>query len=116
MSIYQIAEKKLAKLLGYENIIPHPYPCKEYVWLNDVDGADKRAVPRWTQDDAEAFKLVVEYNLMVDICKGFVEVRYNGIEEDWTVQDSTEHNNEKFLAARYAIVLAVIAKLEGETK
>lgn len=61
--------------------------------------------PRWTLDDAEAFRLMVEYRVELEIFKGYVKNFRSGPEHFYKEYPTKES------AVRHAIVQAVINKL-----
>lgn len=110
MDIYLSAEKTLAELLGY---FYEDYQCdNNYQWY------DKYANPvkfiRYTQNDSEVFKLMVEHS--VDIEQWAQSVRaiyFTGNDGCKTLKVSYDDHPDKATAIRFAIVQAVIDKLKG---
>lgn len=105
MNKYQEAEKELAELLGWTNIL--------IVTGIPPDGSlVHKQLPQWCSDDAEAFKLMVEYNCYPD-CNDAGVVVVGRTEDDCDVFTLIEGHTDKPTAIRYCIVQAVIAKLKG---
>jgi hypothetical protein len=117
MNIYQEAEKTLAELLGWTD---SGYKSREttYVTLYNVPNQMVMKPAVWTRDDAGAFKLIVEHGITVNynIHPDFVIVRWfiGGLKKNKVIIKLEHHNNDKHLATRYAIVLAVIEKLRED--
>jgi hypothetical protein len=108
---YRNARLRLAYLLGWK------FEEREYQgdFCLRPDGSQTRFLPDWTGDNAAAFALMVEHGCYPRISDEFVRVDTNDPDRRARQQlavvklanhPSTEH------AVRYAIVQAVIAKLE----
>lgn len=103
-------DQELALLLGWTSIQPMNNKFSGYA-PNSVAGYEY--VPRWTQDDAEAFRLMVEYNVDVnshtdeDMITAYIEGSVQGYSADLCEFISKES------AFRVVIVQAVINKLKG---
>lgn len=111
MDKYIEAEKKLAELLGWSKVkiggavdgsnVPN-------MWLSGVPsgGTERVLIPLWTRDNAAAFALMVEH-----FC--YPNEHEFGIECNGITADVSNHPTKES-AVRYAIVMAVIAKLEAQ--
>lgn len=108
MGIYLEAEKRLAELLGWTNIDPY---CSRGNWFG-YKGGEAYTVPRWTQNDAEAFKLMVEYEQYPFQPDDGVIVVASGLSSPSYYTVIIEDHIDKATAVRYAIVMATIRKLE----
>lgn len=110
MSIYQEAEEKLARLLGWTNIVKGAYG----MWGKPVTSESimSSPLPHWTQDDAAAFKLMVEHALDIEVYSLGVYAVWVDNRDIYSHVKFTDFS-DKLLATRYAIVLTVIDKLEG---
>lgn len=103
-------DKQLAELLGWHRIV-QTNPCGnavKYSGDNILRGIVHHPIPRWTQDDAEALRLVVEHQCLP--CQWDDESIACGI--NCAVLDEN-HFPDKLSCVRYAIVQAVINKLKG---
>lgn len=116
MNKYLEAEKKLAELLGWTHLKSHEveghpkqFRCEgirpEYPHGPIVE------VISWTRDDAAAFQLMVAYGCYPDSFKNQIWV---GDGDCPHMQcENIENHPDKLTATRYAIVMAVISKLEN---
>ena len=97
-------DKELAELLGWAATPYHDRddPNKP---MYKVPGNLVYQVPCWTLDDAEAFRLMVEHNIELDILDTFISYFLSG--QKYYVEDFPS----KIAAVRYAIVQATINKL-----
>lgn len=102
MNDTQALEKRLAELLGYTDI-------DGYTGL--YEGFYK-TLPRWTADDAAAFQLVLEHQLILFVYPTGCYVDFLGVNE--AAHGCYKDYTSKAEAVRVAIVKAVIAKLESE--
>ncbi len=68
-------------------------------------------VPRWTQSDADAFRLAVEHDVFPELWIGQVWIG-NGDDKHFVCEDPVNFS-DKITAFRFAIVQAVINKLKG---
>lgn len=107
MGKYLEAEKILASLLGW-TFIPDRFDTEREI---NADG-EWQAHPRWTRNSAAAYALMVEHGCYPwestqEPMEGWICVGGNGYAK---IGD----HPDKDTAVRYAIVKAVIAKLEAE--
>lgn len=108
MDKYVEAEKRLAELLGWthhaeENRVGPRWRSPSADWLT------RR--PRWTRDNATAFALMVEHGIRVSPASDFVTAKHD-IDGDFLVVEYSDHPDRE-TAVRYAVVQAVIARLEA---
>ena len=101
-------DKELAEVLGWHRLHMHNfYGTMQLRGDNPSKNIVNMKVPRWTQDDAAAFKLSIEYSVNYRIIKSYDEV----------VSDSVVVNTQDFpsddAACRYVIVQSVINVLKG---
>ena len=100
-------DKTLASLLGWDVIID---PDTGYMW-HSADTHYTDELIRWTQDDAEAFSLMVEYGLCVGVDQDDKSVVvYDGERKPLEI-DFCEMSDGQ--ATKLAIVQFVIQKLKG---
>lgn len=97
-------DKELAGLLGYTNIRQSKLFPEKFV--GRYSSGDKGHIPRWTQDDAEAFRLAVEHDVLPST--NGKNISAPGVSTLYATDFP-----DKQSAARYAIVQAVINKLKG---
>lgn len=121
MNIYIEAEKKLAELLGWTNILikdegmfagvygspPNP---EEY----GVSLGQRVSMPNWVMDNATVFALMVEHEVNPTYYDDEVMIDFRSLLLKEVVHVFYVDHSNKEAAVRYAIVLAVIAKIEGE--
>lgn len=103
MDKYIEAELRLAGMLGWKNIRSAEFKPDQLI--GRVDG-DKEYVPAWTSDNGAAFALMVEHSC-------YPKEHAFGIECDGIKVVISNHPTKE-IAVRYAIVMAVIAKLEAK--
>lgn len=111
-TIYMNAAMRLAELLGYTEITPEGQPCwriYEGLLARDSDG-DMSRIPDWVHDNGDAFALMVEHSLYPTSHK-----LSDSILVGERLEYVADHQNKE-TAVRYAIVMAVIAKLEAKEK
>lgn len=110
------ADKELAQLLGWTEIelVDYSPDSEEYSPDGILMGTNPKGfslldIPRWTQDDAEAFKLACEHYIYVETSLDY----WDGVGDDCKrmeyAYDSLSH---KMQSIRYTIVQAVINKLK----
>lgn len=122
---YVMAEYELVKQLGYDN----PSLSSDlqiHAWQYHQSAVPMKCgyysaiIPKWTSDDSEALNLIIKYNLTLDlgiVDKGLVTVKYLGRAEydghsDKYHHEGTASHDDVKTAIRYAIVMAVIKKLQ----
>lgn len=118
MNIYLQAEKELAELLGWTNIVHGDSHCKfgGYLSGREFQNDDfQTRLPQWTQDDAYAFALMVEHELDIS----FYMFGVNAVDSNYPdkyvgAEKVADHSNDWKQATRYAIVQATIHKLKGK--
>lgn len=109
------ADKELAELLGYTNVRQTKFYKERLSGVMSVDeGRDSFA--RWTQDDASAFRLAVQYECFpkmyaLSIVVEKLQYSTREIQEYYSVAE-LEDFPDKLSAVRFAIVQAVINKLK----
>lgn len=114
MDKYIEAEKKLAGLLGYHQITDGHFSDNRLSalprgsWLESL----KVVLPMWARDNAAAFALMVEHDLCVQTLSHFVAVLRDNLDGNLAEAEYTDHPSKE-AAVRYAIIMAVIAKLEA---
>jgi hypothetical protein len=110
-SLYLDTERQLAELLGWRDIRLSKLEngWEGYLVNNQV----LSRVPPWTKDDASAFALMLRYRISLDITDHMV-FAYSTDQEKVVINYSV-HPDES-TATRYAIVSAVIKKLESKFK
>lgn len=122
MDIYLEADKKLAELLGWTNITHYAIapnallgtPSSEDSLTGVAEGTMK--IPRWTQDNEEAFRLMVEHKISINQYSTHVQPTFDVVNGVSGIEDCYCYHRwhtDKITAIRYAIVQAVIAKLES---
>lgn len=105
-------DRELAGLLGWHRF---------YYNISNVLYGDKPnqsivggVVPRWSQDDGEAFRLAVEQSFDIISYKQAVKVMYDdGFKQTFESEQYYKDFPDKLSAVRYAIVQAVVNKLKG---
>jgi hypothetical protein len=110
MNIYKEAEKELADLLGWTDMY----------WLRDdcllgVSPTDRKAMVKvtgWCSDNNESFKLMVEYEINIKNYYNSVYATFDLL-HNGAYGNIDEHNQDRALATRYAIILSVITKLKA---
>ncbi len=116
MDKYLEAEKELAELLGWVNV-------RNYLNFSEspLIGLAKghygtTDVPCWCRDDAQAFRLMVEYDCHSDeLFSGAMSSGYWDNDGNHNVHNEIISDHpDKLTATRYAIVQAVIQKLRSE--
>lgn len=119
MDKYLEAEKRLAELLGWRYKAPKRIGVFSG-WLDPNDAAHSHP-PQWCRDWTACGPLIVEYNLSpeFDNKHGCVSIEYherayNDYHGYYRVHEHYANHPTKDTAVRYAIVQAVIAKLEQE--
>lgn len=103
-------DKELAKLIyGCPAFIDS---CTDFMWF-EADVHFSQPLARWTQDDAEAFRLAVEHNIQVCVYSDLVITEY--MSNDYPTGDRYQYHSfpDKSSAVRFAIVQAVVNKLKG---
>lgn len=105
MDKYVEAEHRLAELQGHVGIFEFGGA------LIDENGT---TLPKWARDDGDAFWLLVKHQVAVDPSAVNVIVRHAAYRPGILAHYADHPSKEA--AVRYAIVQAVIAKLEGEKK
>lgn len=119
---YQVAEKRLAELLGYKEIFRLRVGGEECGSLQYNKGKYTGAeqVPRWCRDWTSCGPLMVEHNVGWTISKAYegawrdtIEAKCQYVGMGTTEETGVSDHPDKETAIRYAIVLAVIAKLES---
>lgn len=117
MDKYIEFEKRLAELLGYSSGLR----IKVLVTDEEVGPlyCDGKVLPMWCRDDAAAFRLLVEYKVEInpdDISTKYHSVKYTVYAGDDLAEGLVAYADhpDEATAVRYAIVMAVIAKLEAE--
>lgn len=135
MNKYLEAEKRLAELLGvvvyFDALKDEEYP--NGVWAAGIPEADTyygetqeqamlnwlENTARWTRDNAAAFALMVEHGCwpyINDILTDRVHVSVPSVRDDGPVcSELVRDHPDKETAVRFAIVMAVIAKLESKS-
>lgn len=113
MDKYLEAEKELAEAQGWKDLreVPMYSPCK---WLEGTrpDGTKGYPFPDYGRDDALAFRLMVDHGAEPYLMgEHSVRVAIFG-SHVISVEDYADHP-DKATAVRYAIVMAVIAKLKS---
>lgn len=115
MNKYLEAEKRLAELKGHANTAflgLHQVQCA-LTPSNEI----KKQLPRWCRDNAAAFALMVEHGCYPqENGTGSVAIWQEGQFKPYLAGTIISQHPDKETAVRYAIVMAVIAKLEGERK
>ena len=96
-------DKELAELLGWTNVADS---CKYGKPPNQTEYSSC-PIQRWTQNDAEAFRLMVEYNVELEMFDAFVSDFRTGPNYYYA-----EFPNKQS-TVRFAIVQAVVNKLKG---
>lgn len=113
---YVEAEKRLALVLGWgeRNYIqgftaPDPMP-----WLEGYRKWIPHWAPQWAQKNGDAFTLMVEHGAYAYIPEKFPQTveAYCGI---GTAVEKLADHRDKETAYRYAIIMAVINKIEGQS-
>lgn len=110
MDKYLEAEKRLAELLGW--VYVPPQALEDYVWLHQPSN-EWVDPPPWCRDDAAAFKLMVEHGAQPSFYDDETMVDFRSAKSPVRHEARADHPDRE-TAVRYAIVQAVIAKLEGE--
>lgn len=115
---YIEAEKRLAELLKYDDIIVGTgfgfgIPT---LYATEPNGDLRGSLPRWIRDNAAAFALMVKQKISIDISgdEWVATLTHYGM---YGVRNNSElysDHPDKETAVRYAIVMAVIAKLEAK--
>lgn len=109
MDKYIEADIELAKLLGYTF---RDFQLDEnYQWYDRQ--ANPCNLPRWTLDDNECFRLEVANHVVISD-EGYTMCCAAIGEKAFWYASYKEHNYDRRLTERYAIVQAVIAKLKGK--
>jgi hypothetical protein len=110
-SLYLEAERQLAELLSWRDIRLNKLEngWEGYLVNNQV----LSRVPSWTKDDAAAFALMLRYRISLDITEHIVFA--SATDQEKVIINYSIHPDES-TAVRYAIVSAVIKKLEGKFK
>lgn len=110
---YIEAERRLAELFGWTNLSlinlkeREPWNDPLQVWLCQLG-----AVPMWTRDNASAFALMVgQHCEPIYMCDCVLVASPAGC-----VSENYDEHHDKESAVRFAIVKAVIAKLESGIK
>lgn len=113
MDKYAEIECRLAEVLGYKT------GCGENtdgakILLTVVDGKFIE-LPRWARDNAAAFELMVEHEVMLEYYDDqvYAYADIDGIGLNWEVCKYESHPNKQ-AAVRFAIISAVVDKLEAE--
>lgn len=99
-------DKELAVLLGTPVFIDS---MTDFMWY-DGDNNYTQELRRWTQDDAQAFKLAVEYDSFPQIWKGHIWVG-DGDDPEFSCIPLDQFP-DKSSAARFNIVQLTIRKLK----
>lgn len=111
---YLEAEKRLAERLGYIDVKESKAMTAQGALCGWKQG--REYLPRWCRDWAACGPLIGEHELEIDCLfpKGYISVTYKlpGNEEYGEVFEELGRHPDKDTAVRYAIVMAVIAKLE----
>lgn len=115
MDKYVEAEKKLAGLLGWTYKQPRRIGVS-YGWFRP-DGVMHISPPEWCRYNAAAFALMVEHGVRPTVL-GDSHVFADIIDDRGkilaNVMTTLDQHPSKEAAVRYAIVMAVIAKLEAQ--
>lgn len=118
MDKYLEAEKRLAELLGWKKEYRGEYQFQVKMAI-DLKGSEHADYPQWCRDWTACGPLMVEYNLSpeFDNKHGCVSIEYherayNDYHGYYRVHEHYANHPTKDTAVRYAIVHAVIAKLE----
>lgn len=111
MDKYESLDKELAEALGWTlrkgNLCGLPPGYVGNLW--------SMPVPRWTQDDAVCFRLMVEHNVSWMYMVTHAKVAASGSE--WIIyEDYKDHSHDKAKTLRVAIVKSIIVKLKQEKK
>jgi hypothetical protein len=105
--IYLQAEKMLAELLGWKDIIANK---DENGWIGYLDGKETN-VPSWSTNDTSTIGLMLCYKLHIEVTDHFVFVSSN---EQRKISINFSVHPDKETAMRYAIMLGVIKKLDNQ--
>lgn len=113
MDRYLKTEKRLAELLGYHQIFRLKVDGVEVGGLHYNKSTFKghEKVPRWTGDNDAAFRLMLEHGLVLNLKS---QLDFVVAEAGVAIVESTINHPDKATAVRFAIVQAVIAKLESK--
>lgn len=111
MNKYEEAEVKLVELLGGKFV--HHYSTHLAAFADDKATLHKVYVP-WTQHNSAAFKLMVEHGMVMNLLPSLDYV-IAGAGGHMVTENIADHKNKE-QAVRYAIVRAVIAKLESKNE
>jgi hypothetical protein len=114
MDKYIEAEKRLAELKGFFDIEESKLYGYQQIFMGrwGTEEKHKQHIPRWTRDDAAAFRLSVEHEVNITYYKDEVMVDLRGSCSSDFAHELWADHPDKATAVRYAIVQAVIAKLE----
>lgn len=119
MDKYLEAEKRLAELLGWKCVqlggsldgLSMPENWLHGIWPIDGEGG---LVPQWCRDWSACGPLMVEHGVWPFIQPdGYVDTFISGMEPDPDIDTPLSDHPDRETAVRYAIVQAVIAKLES---
>jgi hypothetical protein len=116
MDKYLEADIALAEALGYTDVTQSQF---YYHSIRGKKNGEGTLIQRATLDDAEAFRLMVEYCVFPESHIGLIFVRdiEGSTEEEakyWCDVFSMSNHPDKLTAVRFAIVQAVIAKLKAK--
>lgn len=109
-TLYIEAERQLAELLGWKDIHLNTL---ENSWQGFLINKSISKVPCWTKDDAAAFSLMIRYRVSLEVTEHIVFASVT--DQEKVITNYSMHNDEA-TAVRYAIVCAVIKKLESKFK
>jgi len=117
MDKYLALEKRLAELLGYRDIFRLKVDGVEHGGLHynksTFTGGEK--VPRWTRDWSACGPLMAEHGLATQVQNELHTAQVSTVDGPIVLRiERFADHPDKDTAVRYAIVQAVIAKLESE--
>lgn len=110
-TLYLEAERQLAELLGWKDIHQNKIENGWQGFLINNQNISK--IPSWTKDDSAAFALMIRYRVSLEITEHIVFASVT--DQEKVIINYSIHSDEA-TAVRYAIVSAVIMKLESKFK
>jgi hypothetical protein len=110
-NLYLEAERQLAELLGWKDIRLNKLEngWEGYLISNQIISQ----VPTWTKDDSAAFSLMLRHRVSLEITEHIVFA--STTDQEKVIINYSIHSDEA-TAVRYAIISAVIRKIESKFK
>jgi hypothetical protein len=110
-NLYLESERQLAELLGWKNLQLNNLKngWEGYLVNNQIISK----VPAWSKDDAAAFSLMLRYRVSLELTEHIVFA--STTDQEKVIINYSIHSDEA-TAVRYAIISAVIRKIESKFK